>query len=126
MQVHQLNFSQNKLYTTSRQLHSLHGLVIHKHALVQKNNIFQRDHKVLRIGLSRKDPHSSTRKFPLPGGVGWEGLCQKIVSDNSKCISRSDLKGVEGLSSNFLCGGSNLVPRAMPVRGLGWHWLWGN
>jgi hypothetical protein len=20
----------------------------------------------------------------------------------------------------------NLVPRAMPVRGLGWHWLWGN
>ena len=73
MQVHQLNFSQNKLYTTSRQLHSLHGLVIHKHALVQKNNIFQRDHKVLRIGLSRKDPHSPKRKFPLPGGVGWGG-----------------------------------------------------
>jgi hypothetical protein len=21
---------------------------------------------------------------------------------------------------------NNLVPRAMPVRGLGWHWLWGN
>jgi hypothetical protein len=20
----------------------------------------------------------------------------------------------------------NLVPRAMPVRGQGWHWLWGN
>ena len=20
----------------------------------------------------------------------------------------------------------NLVPRPMPVRGLGWHWLWGN
>ena len=73
MQVHQLNFSQNKLYTTSRQLHSLHGLVIHKHALVQKNNIFQRDHKVLRIGLFRKDPHSPKRKFPLPGGVGWGG-----------------------------------------------------
>jgi hypothetical protein len=24
------------------------------------------------------------------------------------------------------CMSANLVPRAMPVRGLGWHWLWGN
>ena len=58
---------------TSQQLHSLHGLVIHKHALVQKNNIFKRDHKVLRIGLSRKDPHSPKKKFPSSGGVGWGG-----------------------------------------------------
>ena len=74
MQVHQLNFSQNKLYTTSRQLHSLHGLVIHKHALMQKNNIFQRDHKVLRIGLSRKDPHPPRgNSHCLEGWVGGGG-----------------------------------------------------
>jgi hypothetical protein len=41
---------------------------------VQKNNIFQRDHEVLRIGLSRKDPHSPQRKFPPSGGEGEGGV----------------------------------------------------
>ena len=35
----------------------------------------------------------------------------------------ANIKGTRDLRLNMLC---NLVPRAMPVRGLGWHWLWGN
>ena len=55
------------------------------------------------------------------------------VSQVAGVPSSFGLKWVEGtkVSKCYGCGGiiknpPNLVPRAMPVRGLGWHWLWGN
>ena len=61
------NLVQNKLYTTSRQLHPLSGLVIHKHALQQKNNIFQIDHEVLRMPLMILYNATCLDNLPSPG-----------------------------------------------------------
>ena len=61
------NLVQNKLYTTSQQLHPLSGLVIHKHALQQKNNIFQIDHEVLRMPLMIIYNATCLDNLPSPG-----------------------------------------------------------
>ena len=66
-QASPLNLVQNKLYTTSRQLHPLSGLVIHKHALQEKNNIFQIDHEVLRMPLMIIYNATCLDNLPSPG-----------------------------------------------------------
>jgi hypothetical protein len=57
-------------------------------------------------------------KFPChPCSVRFRQNLLKLA-----CASRN-------AQCNVLCrfmAWFNLVPRAMPVRGLGWHWLWGN
>ena len=72
------NLVQIKLYTTSRQLHPLHGLVIHKHALQQKNNIFQIDHEVLRMPLMITYNTTCLDNLPSPGKL----LLNPYINDN--------------------------------------------
>ena len=44
----------------------------------------------------------------------------EVIGYQPRCQATSDLQERRTWERG------NLVPRAMPVRGLGWHWLWGN
>jgi hypothetical protein len=62
-----LKYKTSCMHTTSQQLHSLCGLLIHKHALQQKNNIFQIDHEVLRMSLIIIYIATCLDNLPSPG-----------------------------------------------------------
>ena len=49
-----------------------------------------------------------------------------LPQKGSNLISHISRVGGSDLSCIIFTMARNLVPRAMPVRGLGWHWLWGN
>jgi hypothetical protein len=54
-----------------------------------------------------------------------EGEVINIHTNEGEVINIHTIEGLR-LAYYALLLGTNLVPRAMPVRGLGWHWLWGN
>jgi hypothetical protein len=51
-----------------------------------------------------------------PGLQFWEEIM--LIEESHNLVPRA--------SAVILRVISNLAPRAMPVRGLGWHWFWGN
>jgi hypothetical protein len=79
------------------------------------------------VYITRIDGRADRRMEDDEKRIGGTGLADKV--DRSWTITVVPVEAFRKMLTNSfpnLKEHLNLVPRAMPVRGLGWHWLWGN